>query len=445
MHKTKVPRTFLSALSAAIAFIATATAQDPAFLRHYAWTQDISVPGAFTAKAESGEGVRLTAQIRANGALPRIPDGSTAMLYYQTNGMEQTSWWAATATVSTLGVIEAVFPASPPGRFVFVMSVEYDSARIYAARGVLTITPSPGPAPNYLVPPVPILDFNQVVTKNAPWLTLDDLPETPEPDLSALVPWQSFHPATNQLWQGVGNVANAANNAETKAMEAMVRLKANLPNPANPGLSSLDNKPMILMGVLKQKAGADALFYPTFPDTSGGQGLNGKPLAIVRHGDGSFDVSYQPLEGMGYMQRTETPAELELYDEGSNVKTISAYDEYGYGDGGLINLWIRANDSGDDGYPDTIRFDIPKSAINNKRNNPRSIVVVDNSSPNSKLITVDFTNDGANVARIGGVSTAQVGAGQKMMFEIVGVAAVPTRGDGDGNYQYESVFSVKQF
>jgi hypothetical protein len=114
-----------------------AAAQEPPFLRHYAWTQDISVPGAFAAKAESGEGVRLSAQIRAHGAPPRIPEGAAAMLYYATNGMDASSWWAATASVSTLGVIDAVFPASPPGRFHFLMSVEHEGARIYAARGIL--------------------------------------------------------------------------------------------------------------------------------------------------------------------------------------------------------------------------------------------------------------------------------------------------------------------
>ena len=187
------------------------------FLRHFAWTQDISVPGTFSAKAESGEGVRLTAQIRSNGALPRIPDGSTASLYWQTNGMDSAAWWVATASVTALGVVDAVFPASPAGRYVALLSIENDGAKIYAARAILTITASPGPAPNTIMPPVPALDFAKVQIINpesAPFLMSGDLPDFPEPpDLSPFATWQSLDSATNALVYATGQAQHKADEA----------------------------------------------------------------------------------------------------------------------------------------------------------------------------------------------------------------------------------------
>jgi len=230
--------TFAAFAALLLASTPFAAANTP-FIRHFAWTQDTSVPGTYQARAEAGEGVRLTVQIRHNGALPRIPDGATAALYWQTNGMASAAWWTATASVSALGVIDTVFPASPEGRYSALLSVEHENARIYAARALITITHSPGPAPNTLVPPVPTLDFATTKILNpeaAPFLMPGDLPILPDfPDFGALATTNdlaalqpkiiAFQGAPTTVEVAVNTANNAAGNAQNTANSAINQLK----------------------------------------------------------------------------------------------------------------------------------------------------------------------------------------------------------------------------
>ena len=221
----------LIALVSVAALTALSQNTEPSFLRLLPWSQDTTVVGEAQFKAVAGEGVRLACQITTQGSFARFPDGSIAMLYWQTNGMDSVSWWSATATLSPLGAIEAVFPAFPAGRYVFFLSVEKDNARIYAARGVLTLTPSPGAFPNMIMPPVPVLDMATIQVLNAdsaPWLLTSDLPDYPDfPDLGQFA-------TTNDL----AAVSIVATNAQSTAGQALY----------NAGLAQHDASEALIIG-----------------------------------------------------------------------------------------------------------------------------------------------------------------------------------------------------
>jgi len=134
------------------------------------WTVRVG-PRAATYQAERyhGDALALRATITYNG-LP-LPYQGEARLYAQTNGMGSVWWDLAAAEVSS-NVLSAVWsPLFDTG--ADVVDIFLGAPSNYQAHARIRFLPSPGPVPNELPLPVPVIDFAAIEVVNAPWLGAD--------------------------------------------------------------------------------------------------------------------------------------------------------------------------------------------------------------------------------------------------------------------------------
>ena len=134
------------------------------------WTVRVG-PRAATYQAERyhGDSLALRATMTYNG-LP-LPYQGEARLYAQTNGMGSVWWDLAPAEVSS-NVLSAVWsPLFDTG--ADVVDIFLGAPSNYQAHARIRFLPSPGPVPNELPLPVPVIDFSAIEVVNAPWLGAD--------------------------------------------------------------------------------------------------------------------------------------------------------------------------------------------------------------------------------------------------------------------------------
>ena len=132
------------------------------------WDVDLAAqsPQVFTLQRPRGETYELEAVLNVSGK-PFAPAITNACIYWQTNGMENL-YWSAPASVSN-NVLRAFWlPEMDPGATT-VRGYIGDPGHIYAAAFQFRFIASPGPTPNVLPLPVPVIDFAKVRVLNPPW------------------------------------------------------------------------------------------------------------------------------------------------------------------------------------------------------------------------------------------------------------------------------------
>lgn len=132
------------------------------------WDVDLAAqpPQVFTLQRPRGETYELKAVLKRHGK-PFEPAITNACIYWQTNGMENL-YWSAPASVSNNVLRATWLPSMDPGATT-VRGYIGDPGHIYAAAFQFRFIASPGPLPNALPLPVPVIDFAKVRVLNPPW------------------------------------------------------------------------------------------------------------------------------------------------------------------------------------------------------------------------------------------------------------------------------------
>ena len=135
---------------------------------------DARSTSTFQASAYRGETLDIEARLLWRGAPLEVAPGAGAALYWQTNGMGS-AWWTAPASVTTSGVVSAVWsPTNDVGAAAYRLFLGVaDGGANYRANMLLRMLDSPGFSPNALAPPLRTIDFSSVQALNAPWLTVE--------------------------------------------------------------------------------------------------------------------------------------------------------------------------------------------------------------------------------------------------------------------------------
>ena len=135
------------------------------------WTVESSRTSLAQLEAYHGETLDIAATMQTYGK-PLSLDGKTAVLYYQTNGMEQ-AWWSVNGTCSGSTARVTFTPAMDPGASILnlFLSVQ-DGGNNYRAHARLKMLGSPGADANVIEPPIVTLDFSRIgLILNAPYYT----------------------------------------------------------------------------------------------------------------------------------------------------------------------------------------------------------------------------------------------------------------------------------
>ena len=132
------------------------------------WEVDLAAqsPQVFTLQRPRGETYELKAVLKRHGK-PFEPAITNACIYWQTNGMENL-YWSAPASVSNNVLRATWLPSMDPGATT-VRGYIGDPGHIYAAAFQFRFIASPGPLPNALPLPTPVIDFARVRVLNPPW------------------------------------------------------------------------------------------------------------------------------------------------------------------------------------------------------------------------------------------------------------------------------------
>lgn len=135
------------------------------------WTVESSRTSLAQLEAYHGETLDIAATMQTYGK-PLSLDGKTAVLYYQTNGMEQ-AWWSVNGTCSGSTARVTFTPAMDPGASILnlFLSVQ-DGGNNYRAHARLKMLGSPGADAHVIEPPIVTLDFSRIgIVLNAPYYT----------------------------------------------------------------------------------------------------------------------------------------------------------------------------------------------------------------------------------------------------------------------------------
>lgn len=135
------------------------------------WTVESSRTSLAQLEAYHGETLDIAATMQTYGK-PLSLDGKTAVLYYQTNGMEQ-AWWSVNGTCSGSTARVTFTPAMDPGASILnlFLSVQ-DGGNNYRAHARLKMLGSPGADAHVIEPPIVTLDFSRIgIILNAPYYT----------------------------------------------------------------------------------------------------------------------------------------------------------------------------------------------------------------------------------------------------------------------------------
>ena len=135
------------------------------------WTVESSRTSLAQLEAYHGETLDIAATMQTYGK-PLSLDGKTAVLYYQTNGMEQ-AWWSVNGTCSGSTARVTFTPAMDPGASILnlFLSVQ-DGGNNYRAHARLKMLGSPGADAHVIEPPIVTLDFSRIgLILNAPYYT----------------------------------------------------------------------------------------------------------------------------------------------------------------------------------------------------------------------------------------------------------------------------------
>ena len=132
---------------------------------------DARSTSTFQASAYRGETLDIEARLLWRGAPLEVAPGAGAALYWQTNGMGS-AWWTAPASVTTSGVVSAVWsPTNDVGAAAYRLFLGVaDGGANYRANMLLRMIDAPGAEPNALAPPLRTIDFSTVEVLNAPWI-----------------------------------------------------------------------------------------------------------------------------------------------------------------------------------------------------------------------------------------------------------------------------------
>ena len=137
----------------------------------YRWTVDVSSdPRPVAVSAMRGVSLALECSLADRGKPVVLPDGASAVLSWQTNGMDS-AWWHVPAVV-TGSVLKATWtPSMDAGAssVVFFISAKVPSGELlYRAYGRMALIGAPGAIPNELPFPRKSIDFDQVECVGSP-------------------------------------------------------------------------------------------------------------------------------------------------------------------------------------------------------------------------------------------------------------------------------------
>jgi hypothetical protein len=97
----------------------------------------------------------------------------TSTLYYQTNGMG-TAWWTGTNGMYFTPAMDV----GAASYSVYIQTVKSNGIS-YRANAVIRMFGAPGANPNFIMTPVPRIDFSSTAYTNAPWLLVESDPGIP--------------------------------------------------------------------------------------------------------------------------------------------------------------------------------------------------------------------------------------------------------------------------
>ena len=137
----------------------------------YRWTVDVSsAPRPVAVSAMRGESLSLECSLLDRGRPVVLPDGSSAVLSWQTNGMDSV-WWQVSAVVSG-GVLKATWTPSmdtgSPSVAFFISARVPSGELLYRAYGRMSLIGAPGATPNALPFPRRSIDFDQLACVGSP-------------------------------------------------------------------------------------------------------------------------------------------------------------------------------------------------------------------------------------------------------------------------------------
>ncbi|MBR4612111.1 MAG: hypothetical protein IKO40_05280, partial [Kiritimatiellae bacterium] len=164
---------------------------------------DAAHPATHQDSAYRGETIDIEARLLWRGAPLEVAPGAGAALYWQTNGMGS-AWWTAPASVTTSGVVSAVWsPTNDVGAAAYRLFLGVaDGGANYRANMLLRMIDAPGAEPNTLAPPLRTIDFSLVEVSNAPWIEEEADPTVPAWAKAENPPVQPIKPETDPLFQG---------------------------------------------------------------------------------------------------------------------------------------------------------------------------------------------------------------------------------------------------
>jgi hypothetical protein len=142
------------------------------------WSVDVAQNTAVQRTYKQGETWDIQIEMR-DGLRPLDMTGATARFFWYTNSADNV-WWTNSAIVTGSLIKAAWTPAMDVGASMYPYWIGVwppgSDTPLWRANGTIRVLPSPGFAPNHIMPPVQYIDFAKVAYTNAPWLTPADLP-----------------------------------------------------------------------------------------------------------------------------------------------------------------------------------------------------------------------------------------------------------------------------
>lgn len=135
------------------------------------WTVETSRATPQRIDIYRGETVTVAADLTSYGR-PLALEGEAA-LYLQTNGMGS-AWWTVPATVVSNRIEATLAPSAYPADASLLTCHLGGPAINYRAAFAARILGAPGPAPNKVLPPVAMIDFDALTVLNRPYYTKDE-------------------------------------------------------------------------------------------------------------------------------------------------------------------------------------------------------------------------------------------------------------------------------
>ncbi|MDA3925195.1 MAG: hypothetical protein PF904_10915 [Kiritimatiellae bacterium] len=162
--------------SGIIAVLISAASTCPAATLSEDWSANIKIHGHYSWTWSQGESIDMNIAVK-NGFKPLDLTGATVKFYWYTNSTDDV-WWEQPVTITdrTAGKITRTWtPSMDVGAdqyaYWFGIWPAGSTSPVWRIAGSINLLESPGFEPNYLDPPIAVLDFAAITVTNQPWAT----------------------------------------------------------------------------------------------------------------------------------------------------------------------------------------------------------------------------------------------------------------------------------